>query len=102
MSVPLPSLIVPAAIVTGSVNVAVSIVTVPVPLAASPIVIELKPSDRLLISVSVRFSVPVPPPSPMVVVVFSGLIVKAAAPLTPAPMCIESVLKFTAPLPPET
>ena len=66
----------PPLIVTESLNVELSTSTAPLPLAASPIVIELKPSCRKPSSVSFRFSVPAPPPSPIVVDADAGASVR--------------------------
>ena len=62
----------PPTIVTLSVNVELPTSIAPVPLAASPIVMAVKPSDRKASSASSRFRVPAPPPRPIVVVATSG------------------------------
>ena len=62
----------PPTIVTLSVNVELPTSIAPVPFAASPIVMAVKPSDRKASSASSRFRVPAPPPRPIVVVATSG------------------------------
>ena len=59
----------PPTIVNGSANVELLTSTAPVPLVASPMVIELKLSVNRPISVSLRLKSPVGPPAPMPIVV---------------------------------
>ena len=67
----------PPTMVTLSVNVELFTSTAPVPLLASPIVIELKPSASFVMSVSPMSKSPVPPPTPSVDVTSVGLSVSA-------------------------
>ena len=82
----------PPTIVTASLNVALSTSTAPVPLAASPIVIVLKPSCRRPRKPSLTCSVPLPPPMPIVVAAVRGLMVRAPVDLT-RPVRVDGVFR---------
>ena len=99
MSVPAWSWIVPPAMVTGSVKVAVSISTVPEPLVVSPIVMDVNPSARMPISVSSMSRVPDPPPMPMLSVGVFGLMVSTPWPETVPELSLRlSVIRERSPV----
>ena len=91
----------PPTIVTLSLNVELSTSTAPVPLVASPKVIELKPSCRKPNSMSSRLSVPPPPPRPMSVEAVFGLTTRTPLPwiTTVSSKATVSVVKVIAPVP---